>query len=350
MRITIGSRHRALRPPRGRDIVPPRWLRTGELLVALALGHGMVWCAADAQPPANVHRIGYLRRTTPQPQDLDAFRHGLRALGYIEGSNIVIEQRHADEVAERLPTLAAELVELKVEVLVVDGNLTTTAARAATTTIPIVFTLVSAPVESGLVASVARPGGNLTGLTFIHPELSGKRLELLTQAVPYASRIAGLLNPDNPTVLAVVPELQRSAQALGVELHLFAVREARELDSAFAAMAQWRAEALLLLNDAVFFSQRVRMVELAAQGQLPALYDSREFVAAGGLMSYGTRFPDLWRRAATYVDKLLKGAKLADLPVEQPMQFELVINLKTAQALGITIPPTLLFLADEVIR
>jgi len=175
-------------------------------------------------------------------------------------------------------------------------------------------------------------------------------LELLTQAVPHASRIAGLLNPDNPTVLAVVPDLQRSAQTLGVELHLFEVREARELDSAFAAMAQWRAEALLLLNDAVFFSQRVRMVELAAQRQLPALYDSREFVDAGGLMSYGTRFPDLWRRAATYVDKILKGTKPGDLPVEQPMQFELVVNLKTAQALGITIPPTLLFQADEVIQ
>jgi putative ABC transport system substrate-binding protein len=350
MCITIGSRHRALRPPRGQARAPLRWLRTGGLLVALALGLGMVLPAADAQPPAKVHRIGYLRRTTPQPQDLDAFRHELRTLGYIEGVNLVIEQRHADEVAERLPTLAAELVGLQVEVLVVDGNHTTTAAKAATTTIPIVFTLVSAPLESGLVASVARPGGNLTGLTFIHPELSGKRLELLTQAVPHASRIAGLLNPDNPTVLAVVPELRRSAQGVGVELHLWEVREARELDRAFAAMAQWRAEALLLLNDAVFFSQRVRLVALAAQGQLPVLYDSREFVAAGGLMSYGTRFPDLWRRAAVYVDKILKGAKPGDLPVEQPMQFELVINLKTAQALGLTIPPTLLFLADEVIK
>jgi putative ABC transport system substrate-binding protein len=303
-----------------------------------------------AQPLAHVHRIGYLRRVAPQPQDLEAFRQGLRAFGYSEGTNLVIEQRYADDVIERLPTLAAELVGLQVEVLVVDGNPTATAAKAATTTIPIVFTLVSAPVENGLIASVAHPGGNLTGLTAPHADLSVKRLELLREAVPQASRIAVLLNPDNLAVLAVVPELQRGAQVLGVELHVFEVRAARELDSAFAAMAQWRAEALLPLSDGMFFTHRVRVVALATQGRLPGMYEVREFVAAGGLMSYGTRFPDLWRRAATYVDKILKGAKPADLPVEQPMQFELVVNLKTAQSLGLTLSPAFLFRADEVLK
>jgi len=239
MRITIGRGHRALGPPRGRVIAPLRWPRTGALLVALALGLSLVVHAANAQPPAKVHRISYLRRPTPQSQDLEAFRQGLRALGYREGANLVIEQRYANDVTERLPALATELVELQVEVLVVDGNNTITAAKAATTTIPIVFTLASAPVESGFIASIARPGGNLTGLTAIASDLSVKRLEFLREAVSQASRIAVLLNPDNPSMLAVVPALQRRAQTIGVELHVFEVRAARELDR--VRLPRWRS-------------------------------------------------------------------------------------------------------------
>jgi putative ABC transport system substrate-binding protein len=322
------------------------------LIVLLALGVLVAPLASNAQQPAKMYRIGILRRAAHQAADFEAFREGLRALGYIEGQNLAIEQRYAEGVSERLTALAAELVRLQVDVIVVDGTLPAQAARTATTTIPIVFTTVGDPVAKGLVASLAQPGGTLTGLTSPNPEIVGKQLELLKEAVPGASRVAVLGNPDTYLVMGglTLPILQETARALEVQLHVFGVREPQGFEDAFAAMTRWRAEALLILADGMFFSQRARLVALAAQSRLAAMYEAREFVEAGGLMSYGMSFPDVWRRAATYVAKLLKGAKPADLPVEQPMKFELVINRKSAQALGLTMPPHILFQANEVIQ
>jgi putative ABC transport system substrate-binding protein len=297
-------------------------------------------------------RIGVLRRAAYQAADLEAFRQGLRALGYIEGQNIAIKQRYAEGVSERLPTLAAELVRLQIAVIVVDGTLPAQAARTATTTIPIVFTTVGDPVAKGLVASLAQPGGTITGLTSPNAEVTGKRLELLKDAVPSATRVAVLGNPDTYTVMGdeTFLILREAARALAVELHVFEVRDPTEFEDAFAAMSRWRAEALLVLPDGMLFSQRARLVALAAQSRLVAMCEAREFVEAGGLMAYGMSFPDVWRRAATYVAKLLQGTKPADLPVEQPRKFELILNLKTSQALGMTMPPSLLLLADEAIQ
>jgi ABC-type uncharacterized transport system substrate-binding protein len=326
------------------------WLSTVKCIVTLALSILVVPYGAETQQPAKVHHIGFLRRVEPQAAEFQAFRHGLHALGYREGHNLVIEQRYAHGVPERLPALAAELVQLPVEVIVVDGTLTAQAAKTVTTAIPIIFTLVGDPVGSGLVASLARPGGTLTGLSQMVPELSGKRLELLKEVVPQASRVAALLNPDNPAPTATIPPLRSAAQAVGVQLQVFEVRDPTAFERAFAAMAAWRAEALIQMNDALFVSRRGQLVELTAKARLPTIYEERQFVDAGGLMSYGVSHRDLWQRAATYVDKILKGATPAELPVEQPTKFELVLNLKTAQALGITMPPSLLLLADEVIQ
>jgi putative ABC transport system substrate-binding protein len=306
--------------------------------------------ATEAQPTEKISRIGFLRRTSPQPSDFEAFRQGLRELGHIEGQNIAIAQRYANEVADRLPDLAAELVRLKVDLIVVDGTATARAAKAATQTIPIVFTLAVDPVGTGLVANFARPGGNVTGLTQMAPELNGKRLELLKDLVPGLSRVAVLLNPANPSVPLQLREIEAAAQALGVQLQVFEVRDPKEFDRAFSAMAEGRARALTPLTDAMFFSRRGRIVQLASKNRLPAIYEERRFVEAGGLMSYATSIPDLWRRAAAYADKILKGAKPGDLPVEQPTKFELIINLRTAKALGLTIPPSLLLQAHQIIE
>ena len=319
-------------------------LALGALLFALCLS------AEAQQQPGKVPRIGFLRRAAPEPADFEAFRQGLRDLGYFEGKNIITEQRYAHGLADRLPGLAAELVGLKVDILVVDGTATAAAAKSATTTIPIVFTLAGDPVATGLVASLARPGGNLTGLSQIAPELSGKRLELLKEAASKVSRVAVLRNPDNPATGVQLKETEAAARAIGLQLRVFELREPKELDNAFSSMVGARADALVQLTDGMFFTQRVRIVELAAKGRLPAIYEAREFVEAGGLMSYGVSFIALYRRAATYVDKILKGAKPADVPVEQPTKFELVINLKTAKQIGLTIPPNVLARADRVIR
>jgi putative ABC transport system substrate-binding protein len=306
--------------------------------------------APEAQPTEKVSRIGYLRRTAPQPSDVAAFRQGLRAFGHVEGQNIVIIERYANEVADRLPDLAAELLRLNVDLIVVDGTATASAAKTATRTIPIVFTLAVDPVGTGLVSSLARPGGNATGLTQMAPELNGKRLELLKEVVPRLSRVAVLLNPANPSVPLQLRELEAAARASAVQLQVFQVRDAKEFDRAFAAMTDGRADALMPLTDAMFFSRRARIVELASKSRLPAIYEESRFVEAGGLMSYATSVPDLWRRAAVYADKILKGAKPGDLPVEQPTKFELIFNLRTAKALGLTVPPTLLLQADRIIE
>ena len=320
-------------------------------IVMLTLSLLGVPLAAAAQPPTHVHRIGYLLGTTQEQEPLlEAFLEAMRALGYVEGQNLVMEYRAAEGQYERLPDLAAELVRLKVDVLLAMNTPAALAAKHATTTIPIVMTGVAYPVGSGLVASLARPGGNITGLASLQHELIGKRLELLKAVLPTVSRVAVLWNPANPAHAVAVREADVATQALGVQLHLVEARGPDAFDRAFAAMTRAHAGALLVLGDPLVFEHRRRLVELAVRSRLPTMHNIRPYVEAGGLMAYGPRTTDLRRRAAVYVDKILKGAKPADLPVEQPTTFELIINLKTAEALGLTMPPTLLFQADEVIR
>jgi putative ABC transport system substrate-binding protein len=311
---------------------------------------------AEAQQAAKVARIGYLTGTNlaANPHLHEAFRQGLRDLAYVEGRNLVIEYRDAEGKPERLPALAAELVALKVDVIVTGGGTPTAlAAKQATRTLPIVFAFAADPVTSGLVTSLARPGGNITGLSILTTELVGKCLELLKQAVPGVSRVAVLWSPGalgERTEKDMLKGADVAGRALGVRLQFVEARGPADFDRAFADMTKARTGALTVLPSAMFVNERRRLVDLAAKNRLPAVYPWREFVDAGGLMSYGPNVADLFRRAATYVDKILKGAKPADLPVEQPTKFELVINLKTAKALGLTIPPSLLGRADEIIQ
>jgi putative ABC transport system substrate-binding protein len=312
---------------------------------------------AAAQPPEKVPRVGYLSPGSPadpgRQRRFEAFRHSLRELGYVEGQNIALEARWAEGQDDRFPDLAAELVRLAPVVIVATGTPAALAAQHATTTIPIVVTAMGDPVRDGLVTSLARPGGNITGTTFLRPELVAKRLELLKEALPRVARVAALWHPDayaERTTRDMVQEAKAAARMLGVHLHLVEVHAPDEFDRAFATLTKERAEALIVLPSPMLFTERRRLVERAARHRLPAMYQGREFVELGGLIAYGASITELWRRAATYVDKILKGAKPGDLPVEQPVKFELVINLKTAQALGITLPPSLLLLADEVIQ
>jgi putative ABC transport system substrate-binding protein len=319
------------------------------LLVTLTLANLVAPLAPEAQQPTHVHRIGYLFGTEHEPF-VEAFLEGMRALGYVEGQNLVMEYRAAAGHYERLPALAAELVQLKADVIVTQGTPAALAAKDAITTIPIVMMGVSDPVGSGLVASLARPGGHVTGLAVMGPELVGKQLEFLKDVLPTVSRVAILWNPANPGHALIVREADVAAQRLGVQLHLVEARGPDAFDRAFAAMTSAHAGALLVLGDGMFFEHRRRLAALAATSRLPTMHNIWPFVEAGGLMAYGQSTRDIRRYAAVYVDKILKGAKPADLPVEQPTRFELFINLKTAEALGLTIPPTLLFQADEVLR
>jgi putative ABC transport system substrate-binding protein len=309
--------------------------------------------AAEAQQAAKIARIGWLGpNLAASPQMYEAFRQGLRDLGYVEGRNLVIESRSAEGKLERLPALAAELVALKVDVIVAPTVPAGLAAKQATKSIPIV-SVAGELVTSGLVTSLARPGGNVTGLSFLSPELVGKCVEQLKQAVPGVSRVAGLWHPGavpERTEKDILKGAEVAARALGVRLQLLEARGPEDFDRAFSDMIRARAGALTVLPSAMLFNNRRRLVDLAAKNRLPAVYPYREFVDAGGLMAYAPNLPDLSRRAAVYVDKILKGAKPADLPVEQATKFELVINLKTAKALGLTIPPLVLGRADEVIQ
>jgi putative ABC transport system substrate-binding protein len=323
------------------------------LIVIAALAILGAPLAAAAQPPTKVHRIGWLTGWSPSPDPhVEAFRQHLRDLGYIEGHNLVLELRYAEGRAERLPDLAAELVQLQVEVIVAEGAAVIRAAQQATRTIPIVMSATSDPVGQGFVASLAHPGGNITGLSFLSAELPGKRLELLKETLPQSTRVAALVNPAHPYYESAMHNLTVAARALGLHLHVVEVRRADELDTAFAAMTRAGADAVIVLEDVELLnSQRGRVVaDLAAQSRLPVIYAWKAWVVAGCFMSYGPDQFDIIRRTATYVDKILKGAKPADLPVEQATKFELVINLKTAKALGITIPPSILFQANEVIQ
>jgi putative tryptophan/tyrosine transport system substrate-binding protein len=317
------------------------------LSIALALLASLL--AAEAQPPDKVYRIGYLD-TTPAPAPLwEALLEGLRAHGYSEGQNLVFERRFSEGDAERFPAFAAEMVRLRVDLILVRTTPAALAAKHVTQTIPIVIPTAIDPVGAGLVASLARPGGNVTGLSVLAPELSGKRLELLKEVVPGMIRVAVLWNAANPANAPVWQEMQAAGRALGLLLHSQEVRDPQDFEGAFARTPQARPDALLVLGDALIYMDRQHIVAFATQQHLPSVFADRESVVAGGLMSYGPSRPDLFRRAAAYVDKILKGTKPADLPVEQPTKFELVINLKTAKALGLTIPPTLLILVDEVI-
>jgi putative ABC transport system substrate-binding protein len=322
--------------------------------IALVGGIVVAPLAAEAQQAAKVARIGYLAlNLAAAPYLPEAFRQGLRDFGYIEGRNVMIEYRSAEGKAERLPALAAELVALKVDVIVAARTPAALAAKQATRTLTIVFPVAVDPITSGLVTSLARPGGNITGLSVLAPELVGKCLELLKQAVPGVSRVAVLWQPGalgERTEKDMLNGADVAARALGVRLQFVEARGPDEFARAFSDMSNARAGALTVLGSVMFVNERRRLVDLAAKNRLPAVYAQREFVDAGGLMSYGANVADLSRRAATYVDKILKGAKPADLPVEQPTKFELVINLKAAKALGLEVPPLLIAQADEVIE
>jgi putative ABC transport system substrate-binding protein len=307
--------------------------------------------SAQAQQPKKIPRIGWLTGGSPSAENSEAFRRGLRGLGYVEGKNIVIEWRVAEGKRDRVPALAAELVRLNVDVIVTGSATDTRAAKAATSTIPIVMTNDGDPVESGFVASLARPGGNITGLSTIAPELNGKRLELLKEAIPKLSRVAVFGTSTSPGNAQELREANLAAEALRVKLQYVDVLSSKEIETAFRVAGKDRADAVLMNVAGTFGSlQRKGIAELAVKSRLPVIYETTSYVDAGGLMSYGVHLPDLARRAATYVDKILKGAKPSDLPVEQPTKFELVINLKAAKRIGLTIPPNVLARADKVIR
>ena len=319
------------------------------------LGGSAVWpLVARAQEHGRIPRIGYLSPVAASsgflPRD-ETFRQGLRDLGYVDGANIVIEYRFADGRFERLPALAADLVRLNVDVIVASVTQASLAARDATKTIPIVIAGVSDPVGSGLIANLARPGGNITGTSSQTSEVVGKSLEFLKETMPGIVRVAALWNPANAVFQTqMLKEAEAAAAALKIHIEGYGARNAEELGTAFTAITLERADALLVLADPLLISHQKRIIDYALKRRLPAIYATKDHAAAGGLMTYGPNIEGQFRRAATYVDKILKGAKPADLPVEQPTQFELVINLKTAKMLGITIPTTLLARADEVIE
>jgi putative ABC transport system substrate-binding protein len=307
---------------------------------------------AEAQQQAKVPRIGFLGAASPSviSARVEALRQGLRDLGYVEGKNIVIEYRWAEGKFDRLPDLASELVRLKVDVIVTTGSTSTRSAKEATLTIPIVMAQDSDPIGTGLVASLARPGGNITGLSTLSPELSGKQLELLKEIVPRLSRVAVLGTSTRPGNAQALREVELAAGAFKVQVQYLDVLDVKDIETAFRAATKGRAGAVLVLQGAIFFSQRTQLADLAVKSRLPATHSAPEFVEDGGLMTYGVSISDLFRRAATYVDKILKGAKPADLPVEQPTKFELLINLKTAKQIGLTIPQSVLYRADNVIK
>jgi ABC-type uncharacterized transport system substrate-binding protein len=341
-------RPRACRGEPRRRIENAKWLRT----FAIALTFSFNAAVALGEQPATPARIGYLAAPPPSAMSarLDAFRRGLRDRGYVEGQDVFIESRYANGKLERLPGLAAELISLNVDVILSSGPSVTHSAKEATKTIPIVMAQDDDPVGSGFVASLARPGGNITGLSTYYPEISGKQLELLKEIIPQLSRVSLQGTSTNPGTAQARKETEHVARSFAIQVQYQDVRSLDDIAIAFHAASQWRAEAVLVLGGPILNSARTRVVDLAVKNRLPATYNVPDFVEAGGLMTYGVSFLDLYRRAATYVDKILKGAKPADLPVEQPIKFELIINLKAAKQIGLTIPPNVLARADKVIR
>ncbi len=326
--------------------------KTGRLIAILALGLLAAPLAANAQQVPKVPRIGFLSSFSASATVLwlQAFRQGLRDLGWVEGKNISVESRYAEGRHDRLPGLAADLVRLKVDIIVAAVTSDAVAAKNATRAIPVVMASAGDPVATGLVESLARPGGNITGLSQMAPELVGKRLELLKETVPKLTRVAVLWNPQDRSSTLSWKEIQLPARALGVQLHSLEVWSSNDLAKAFEDATRARAGALAIMPDPVFVTNLKRIADLAAKHRLPSIFHLREFVDSGGLVAYGVGRSDMFRRAAVYVDKILKGAKPADLPVEQPTRFELVVNLKTAKALGLTIPQSVLIRADQVIQ
>jgi len=331
-----------------RSIQNRKWVE----IVAAVIAFAVCGAVAQAQQPTKVPRIGYLTASSlsANPTRVAAFRQVLRELGYIEGQNIVIEWRSSEGKGDRLPALAAELARLKVNVIVTSGPTATRSAKEATVTIPIVMAQDTDPVANGFVASLARPGGNITGLSTLAPELSGKQLELLKETVPRLSRMAVLGNSTLPGNAQALKEMELAAGAFKVQLQYVDVLDLKDIETAFRAVSKGRADAVLVLGNPIFLSQRIQITDLAVKSRLPAIYERPEYVDDGGLMTYGVNINELYRRAATYVDKILKGAKPADLPVEQPKKFELIINLKAAKQIGLTIPPSMLARADKVIK
>ncbi|MCE3241906.1 MAG: transporter substrate-binding protein [Deltaproteobacteria bacterium] len=322
-------------------------LRLALVFLSLALG-----CPAQAQQVKKAPRIGFLAITSPRDMSLRmaAFRHGLRELGYIEGKTIVVDDRYAEGKLDRLRSMTAELVQLKADVIVTSGPIGTRTAKEATATLPIVMAYDNDPVASGFVASLARPGGNITGLSTHYPEITGKQLELLKEIVPKMSHLAVLGDSSEPFTAQSLKETERAAKAFGVQLQYLDVKDPKDVKSALEDARKSRADAAVVLASAIFISQRSQLAELAVKNRLPAVYQASEYVEAGGLMTYGASITDLFRRAATYVDRILKGAKPAEIPVEQPTTFELIINLKAAREIGLKIPPNVLARADRVIR
>jgi putative ABC transport system substrate-binding protein len=327
-------------------------MRKTVISFALTALFSALCASAEAQQTGKVARIGYLVAASPSSISalVKAFRQGLRELGHVEGKDIVIEWRHAEEgKLDRLSELAAELVRLKVDIIVTGSPTDTRAAKDATATIPIVMAADSDPVGNGFVASLARPGGNITGLSRMSPELAGKRLELLKEVVPRLSRVAVLGSSTLPGNAQMLRETERAARAFRVQLQYLDVRGPKDIEAAFREASKGRADGGLVLGGPVY-SHRTQVADLAVKNRLPVIFPQSEYVEDGGLMSYAPNYADLYRRAAVYVDKILKGAKPADLPVEQPTKFELVINLKTAKQIGLTIPPNVLVRADKVIK
>src|SRR5215813_9940680 len=320
------------------------WLLT---FVLLAAGR-----FAEAQQPNEVPRIGFLSlgSVSSMASRVDALRRGLREHGYVEGQNIHVEYRYAEGDQNRLRKFAAELVNLKVDIIVTGGTIATGPAKQATSTIPIIMAYDANPVESGVVASLARPGGNITGLASLTHDLSGKRLELIKEAVPNLSRVAVFVNPSDPSVATALKEFEAVAKVLGVTVYPFEIRSAEDIDKGFQAATNIRAGALMAISDPITFTKRKRVADLAIKNRLPSIHGQIQFIDAGALMVYGPDESDMYRRAAKFVDKILKGAKPADLPVEQPMKFEFIINLKTAKQIELTIPPNVLARADRVIK
>jgi putative ABC transport system substrate-binding protein len=325
-----------------------------KLIVALGAGALAAPFRAFAQPQGKVWRVGFLSTRRIEIADSDfaygSFRQGMRELGYVEGKNLVIEWRSAEGKTERLPALAAELVRLKLDLIVAAGTPGVAAAQKATTAIPIVMASILDPVGSGFVASLARPGGNITGLKNFFGDLGPKHLEMLRSVAPKLTRVAMLLNPSNAGMAAVLKGVQAAAQKIGVTILSFDAESPREIESAFSNMAQKKSGAVIVVADAVFNTQVSQIADLATKNRLPSICAIREYAEAGGLMSYGNSLGNDYRRAATYVDKIFKGAKPADLPVEQPTRFELFINGKTAKTLGLKIPQSLLIMADKVLE
>lgn len=326
---------------------PMRRAAVAAILAIVVLG---VLGAEAQQPSSRVPRVGVIGEQSAADPFIAAFQQGLRDLGYVEGRSIVLEYRYAHGMLDRVSRLAAELIRLQVDVLLVGGTVSAQRAKAQTTTVPIVFVLPGDPVGSGLVGSLARPEGNLTGLSSLHPELGGKQIGFLKEVAPQLSRVAVLYNPVNPIAELFLSGVRAAARDLELELLPLQVRRPGGLPGVFSAVTAGRAGALLTLSDPVFGGELAQLSQLAAKHRLPTLYARREFAEAGGLLSYGPSFPENYRRAAFYVDRILKGARPADLPVEQPRKLELVVNLKTAEAFGLTIPPSLLGRADEVIQ